>query len=80
MAGFLGASNLLEGEVKESNDGMSTVALTSGGAVTAAERPDPGGRAGARIKVGVRPEKVAITRGNGDAPSGTNGIGGTRRR
>src|SRR6188472_2130160 len=34
VAGFLGASNLLEGEVKESTNGRSTVLLTHGGTVT----------------------------------------------
>ena len=54
VAGFLGASNLLEGEVKESNDGMSTVSLTSGGSVTVPNARIPAD-AGNRLKVGVRP-------------------------
>jgi spermidine/putrescine transport system ATP-binding protein len=76
VASFLGASNLLEGEVKEANDGMSTVLLSGGGTVTV-----PGARipadAGSRIKVGVRPEKVAITRGDNGAPAGRNRVDGT---
>jgi spermidine/putrescine transport system ATP-binding protein len=75
VAGFLGASNLLEGEVKESNDGMSTVSLTSGGSVTVPNARIPAD-AGNRLKVGVRPEKVAIARGS-DIPAGRNGIVGT---
>jgi spermidine/putrescine transport system ATP-binding protein len=75
VAGFLGASNLLEGEVKESNDGMSTVLLTSGGSVSVPNARIPAD-AGTRLKVGVRPEKVAISRGD-QIPSGRNGIGGT---
>jgi spermidine/putrescine transport system ATP-binding protein len=75
VAGFLGASNLLEGEVKESTNGRSTVLLTNGGTVTL-----PGARipsdAGPRIKVGVRPEKVEITRGN-RSPNGDNSVEGT---
>ena len=75
VAGFLGASNLLEGEVKEANDGRSTVLLTSGGTVTL-----PGSRipsdAGTHIKVGVRPEKVEITRGS-RSPNGDNSVEGT---
>ena len=75
VAGFLGASNLLEGEVRESNDGMSTVSLTSGGSVTVPNARIPAD-AGTRLKVGVRPEKVEIARGT-ETPSGMNGIGGT---
>jgi spermidine/putrescine transport system ATP-binding protein len=75
VAGFLGASNLLEGEVKESNNGMSTVSLTSGGSVTVPNARIPAD-AGNRLKVGVRPEKVAIARGS-DIPEGRNGIVGT---
>jgi spermidine/putrescine transport system ATP-binding protein len=75
VAGFLGASNLIEGEVKEANNGMSTVLLTNGGTVTV-----PGSRipadAGPRVKVGVRPEKVEITRGTRGA-DGDNRIEGT---
>jgi len=33
--------------------------------------------AGPHVKVGVRPEKITIARGQGDAPSGLNGISGT---
>ncbi len=74
VAGFLGASNLLEGEVKEANNGISTVLLAHGGTVTL-----PGSRiptdAGSTVKVGVRPEKIEITRG--PAQSGRNSIEGT---
>ena len=75
VAGFLGASNLLEGEMKESNNGLSTVLLSSGGTLRL-----PGSRipsdAGSRVKVGVRPEKIEITRGTG-ATDGQNTIEGT---
>jgi spermidine/putrescine transport system ATP-binding protein len=74
VASFLGASNLVEGDVKEANNGMSTVLLTNGGTVTV-----PGDRippdAGSRVKVGVRPEKIEITRGG--AQAGRNSIEGT---
>jgi spermidine/putrescine transport system ATP-binding protein len=75
VAGFLGASNLLEGEIKEANNGISTVLLEHGGTVSV-----PGSRippdAGSQVKVGVRPEKIEITRGSG-APAGRNSIEGT---
>ena len=75
VAGFLGASNLLEGEVKESTNGHSTVLLASGGTVTVPDSRIPSD-AGPRVKVGVRPEKVAIARGT-VASNGENRIEGT---
>jgi spermidine/putrescine transport system ATP-binding protein len=75
VAGFLGASNLLEGEVKETNNGVSTVSLTNGGTMTVPTERIPSD-AGSRLKVGVRPEKIAITRG-GETPDGRNGVEGT---
>jgi spermidine/putrescine transport system ATP-binding protein len=66
VAGFLGASNMLEGELKEGSDGMSTVALTAGGTVMLPSTRVPSDVRGT-VKVGVRPEKLTITRGD-DAP------------
>ena len=39
VAGFLGASNMLEGELKEGGNGVATVSLRDGGAIATAERP-----------------------------------------
>ena len=75
VAGFLGASNLLEGEVKESNDDVSTVLLSAGGSMSVPNARIPADVT-SRLKVGVRPEKVTISRG-GDVPSGHNGVEGT---
>ena len=61
--------------LKESTDATSTVVLTDGYSVTLPNARIPSD-AGSRIKIGVRPEKVSISRGT-DAPSGTNSIGGT---
>ena len=44
VAGFLGASNLLEGEVKESNDGIEHGPVDQRRVGHGAERTDPGGR------------------------------------
>jgi spermidine/putrescine transport system ATP-binding protein len=76
VAGFLGASNLLEGEIKETNDSSSTVLLANGGTalVPVARIPSD---AGNQVKVGVRPEKITISRGDGSVPSGLNGVTGT---
>jgi len=76
VAGFLGASNLLEGEIKESANGNSTVLLATGGTMKVPFERIPSD-AGPHVKVGVRPEKITIARGQGDAPSGLNGISGT---
>jgi spermidine/putrescine transport system ATP-binding protein len=63
VAGFLGVSNLLHGVVS----GAGTVRLDGAGEVrVTAELPD----AGARVAVGVRPEKLSLARG-------TNTIAGT---
>jgi len=78
VAGFLGASNLLEGETKEERDGRTTVLLSTGSAVAV-----PSGRVpvdgGSRVKVGVRPEKISIRREDADLPSGVNSVRGLLR-
>lgn len=79
VAGFLGASNMLEGELKESSNGIATVLLSGGDAVHL-----PADRApfatGSTVKVGVRPEKVHIGADDGtDVPTGFNSIAGLLR-
>jgi len=76
VAGFLGASNLLEGDVKETSDGTSTVQLDAGGALRMPSARIPSDASG-HIKVGVRPEKISIQRGQVEAPSDHNAITGT---
>ncbi len=76
VAGFLGASNLLEGSLKETTDGMSTVALASGGSVKVPTSRIPSDASG-EVKVGVRPEKISITRGEAAASSDMNSVSGT---
>jgi spermidine/putrescine transport system ATP-binding protein len=75
VAGFLGASNMLEGEVKAASNGDATVLLGTGSTVSI-----PGVRmpadAGSRVKVGVRPEKITIQREGTDLPSGLNSVSG----
>jgi spermidine/putrescine transport system ATP-binding protein len=75
VAGFLGASNLLEGEVKESSNGDATVLLSTGSTVTMpVDRIPPD--AGPRVKVGVRPEKITIAREDHFVPGAGNSITG----
>ena len=65
VAGFLGASNLLEGELKETErTARPTVALAAGPVVKAAVGPDPSD-AVSDLKVGVRPEKITIAAAKG---------------
>jgi spermidine/putrescine transport system ATP-binding protein len=59
VASFLGASNLLDGELKEQRNGTSTVLLTGGDAVNLPSERAPFG-SGVPVKVGVRPEKITI--------------------
>jgi spermidine/putrescine transport system ATP-binding protein len=59
VASFLGASNLLDGELKEQRNGTSTVLLTGGDPVSLPSERAPFG-SGETVKVGVRPEKISI--------------------
>jgi spermidine/putrescine transport system ATP-binding protein len=76
VAGFLGASNLLEGEMKETTDGEATVSLAAGPVVKVPSARIPSD-AGSALKVGVRPEKITITAGERDPDPALNHIGGT---
>jgi spermidine/putrescine transport system ATP-binding protein len=65
VAGFLGVSNLLHGEIT----GPTTVKLTDGSTVTVpADRL--AGRSGS-VSIGVRPEKLRLDAGSGNALRGT---------
>jgi spermidine/putrescine transport system ATP-binding protein len=76
VAGFLGASNLLDGSVGATTDGVTTVALTEGGSVKMPSSRLPSDANG-DIRVGVRPEKLTIARGQAPAAAGTNSVAGT---
>jgi spermidine/putrescine transport system ATP-binding protein len=77
VAGFLGASNLLDGEIKERTDGAATVALATGGSV-AVPTARLNGQTG-RVKVGVRPEKIRLEADTGEVVGGWNSVTGTLR-
>ena len=78
VAGFLGASNLLEGELGATSNGMTTVALATGSSVVVpTDRIPPD--ADARVRVGVRPEKITIQADEGDRPEGVNVVTGLLR-
>jgi spermidine/putrescine transport system ATP-binding protein len=59
VAAFLGASNLLEGELKEQRNGTSSVLLQGGDVVHLPSDRAPF-RSGVSVLVGVRPEKITI--------------------
>jgi spermidine/putrescine transport system ATP-binding protein len=77
VAGFLGASNLLQGRVQTRGPGAATVVVEGGSAVQVpAERLDGNG---ASVKVGVRPEKIRLERDEGAAPADWNSVSGLLR-
>jgi spermidine/putrescine transport system ATP-binding protein len=58
VAEFLGASNLLDGVYRATQDGWDSVELDSGGTIRVPSAPNR--RAGDRLRVGVRPEKLNV--------------------
>ncbi|HET8527159.1 MAG TPA: ABC transporter ATP-binding protein [Actinomycetota bacterium] len=79
VAAFLGASNLLEGQLKEQADGTSTVLLSGGDVVHLPNERAPF-QTGDSVLVGVRPEKIVINSdGHGPDGSGWNSVSGLLR-
>jgi spermidine/putrescine transport system ATP-binding protein len=78
VAGFLGASNLLDGELGQSNGNLMTVGLSSGSTVKVPADQIPSDMP-KQVKVGVRPEKITIDADNGQSPNGLNSITGLLR-
>ncbi len=79
VAGFLGASNLLDGDLKQRSDGVTTVLLKSGSVITVpSDRVEES--VGSSIRVGVRPEKISLEADTGEAaPDGYNSVTGVLR-
>jgi spermidine/putrescine transport system ATP-binding protein len=77
VAGFLGASNLLEGDVVEADRERSIVKIASGDAISVLTSRIDG--QGTRVKVGVRPEKIRLQSGSSEVPAGWNSVTGTLR-
>jgi spermidine/putrescine transport system ATP-binding protein len=79
VASFLGASNLLDGELKEKTNGESSILLAGGDLVHLPSERAPFG-SGATVKVGVRPEKITIGPDDGSpVTSGWNAVSGLLR-
>jgi spermidine/putrescine transport system ATP-binding protein len=79
VAAFLGASNLLEGHLKDRRNGTSTVLLAGGDEVQLPNERAPFDM-GESVLVGVRPEKITIrSDGSGPDGSGWNAVSGLLR-
>jgi spermidine/putrescine transport system ATP-binding protein len=78
VAGFLGASNLLEGEIKDQSGDDATVLLEAGTTVRVPVDRIPQD-AGTSVKVGVRPEKITIEHEERFVPGDANSITGVLR-
>jgi spermidine/putrescine transport system ATP-binding protein len=76
VAGFLGVSNLLEGEVAGREGDMVVVKLGDG---TTLRAPGDGVNGATTVRLGVRPEKLRVTAGGDASPTSTdtNALDGT---
>jgi spermidine/putrescine transport system ATP-binding protein len=78
VAGFLGASNLLNGDLRETANGLTSIKLDTGEVVQA--KTDRIERdLGPSVRVGVRPEKITIMPDDGNPGSNRNSITGLLR-
>jgi spermidine/putrescine transport system ATP-binding protein len=78
VAGFLGASNLLDGELAGTSGDVATVRLTSGQSIRMPASKVPSD-VDTVVKVGVRPEKISIEADEGDPPPDANWVPGLLR-
>jgi spermidine/putrescine transport system ATP-binding protein len=75
VAGFLGVSNLLEGEVAGADGSLVTVKLADG---TLLRAPADGAATSGPVRIGVRPEKLRVdARAEAGAGNGLNVLSGT---
>ena len=75
VAGFLGVSNLLEGEVVGRDGELVTVRMPDGALLRA---PGEGVASGGPVRIGVRPEKLRLdARAEAGASDGLNALSGT---
>ena len=78
VAGFLGASNMLDGELQGGANGTTSILTTNGDTLKANSDRVPTG-VGPSVKVGVRPEKITIVPDEGPAPTDRNVVKGLLR-
>jgi spermidine/putrescine transport system ATP-binding protein len=74
VAGFIGVSNLMPGEVVSANGGAPSVRLDAGPTVGTAELGEA--KPGERVHAVVRPEKLGLTRSDSSAPSDSTSVEG----
>lgn len=76
VAGFLGVSNLLEGEVAGHDGPLASIRLKDGSILRA---PSEAADGATTVRVGVRPEKLRVTHGAAEQPEpdGLNVLRGT---
>ena len=76
VAGFLGVSNLLDGEVAERGSNLTTIRLADG---TVLRAPSSTVNGATQVRIGIRPEKLRVVPGNAEASarSDANVISGT---
>ena len=74
VAGFLGVSNFLEGEVVGRSDGLAEIRLVDGTIVRA---PAPATNGSRQVRVGVRPEKLRVLAQTAEVGSAMNTVSGT---
>ncbi len=77
VAGFLGASNLLDGRV-ETREGAAATVVVQGGSVIRVPLERLNG-SDATVKVGVRPEKIRLEKDDGPVPADWNAVKGLLR-
>jgi spermidine/putrescine transport system ATP-binding protein len=73
VAGFLGVSNLLEGEVAGHDGPLVSIRLRDG---TVLRAPADGVAASGPVRVGVRPEKLRVDASEAGASNGLNSLAG----
>ena len=78
VAGFLGASNMLDGELQGGANGTTSILTTNGDTLKANSDRVPTG-VGPSVKVGVRPEKITIVPDEGPTPTDRNVVKGLLR-
>ncbi len=76
VANFLGVSNLIDGRVSTAHSDFADVE-THDGAMLRVPAGRVGALAGQPVKVGVRPEKVALSPTGANVPPGSNVLRGT---
>src|SRR5665213_3908479 len=79
VATFLGASNLLSGEITSTNGAFAVVTLNDASTLSVPLERVPAMAGATNVKVGVRPEKISIGSSNANTSPGHNALRGQVR-